>query len=327
MNPGLFIFLAVVAIIILICIILIIWQLTRHAINDNTVTIDKTCSATYDCPVGLECEDSRCVIPNNGSCSLFPDRCADGHVCYKGRCVPDLIESSNSEIYLNDEVVVTNFEIIDPNYSVNIVSPFTIVNYTDNKNNVLKFQGNIVDATHDGVSGLWVVTISGDNRITYIYENKMYSRVMNTTILSCLSFDDVCFILCENNVLFIAKFENSNIELQQLEFPSTYNNQTIDSGKGISLGRSIVNTLMIVMTNGIWMYNQNGLVSWIVVDNSNTLYTSFVYGKNLTLYSNNTFKYGTYTDQWNKNNFPHITKDGKIEMVNYWTKDYVITLQ
>jgi len=305
MGPVLFIILVIIAIIILGVIIFCILKITNDSINNTSLVIEigDFCSDTLNCPLGLECDDGRCRIPKGGPCLLFPNLCVNGTTCINGRCT-NLLES--------EEI---NFPIIDTvNNDIN--SKFNSI-YIDNK---LIYQGNFIDASTTSEklieNGIWIVN---NNKISYITnKGKLHSYNLNKQIISCEAFDDICFILCDDCELYLANF-NSQINVENLEFPTIYENEIIDDGEIINLGRSVQNKIMIIMTNGIWMINSFNHWSWIELDNSNITYLSFISNKKLTMYNDGKYSYGTISGKWENKNYPKIEK-GKVVNSEYWYK-------
>ncbi len=333
MGTGLFIFLIIIAIIILVGIVVVLWRMSTNALEKRiSIELGDFCSTTSNCPFGLQCEQGKCLIPSGGSCVLFPDRCVSGNTCYKGRCVP-LLTTTDEDLYtkfINNTgqneiniIPISDFE------NDSIISPFTSINIINQSNNEISssiYQGHILDtSTNMDVikeipnNGIWLITTTG--KLSYIDSNsKIHSINFNDDILlSCLVLDNVCYVLCKNNILYAAAF-NEKIIYEKLNFPTTFNDNDIDAGECINLGKSSSSTLMIIMSNGIWMSNKHYNWSWIPHDNSNTVYMSFINGKKLIMYSDNTYKYGKSSGTWDKLNYPHINSNNEIEMVNYWSK-------
>jgi hypothetical protein len=326
MGTGLFIILIIIAIIILFVIIIIIFKVSSDALNSQiSIEIGDFCNATSNCPLGLQCDSGRCRIPTGGSCVLFPNLCANGNVCFKGRCIPSLtgnIVSSN-----------INLPIIDKSISRNNNSTFKsirLINDSNDNTNILVFQGAINSASTSATSsdlalstGIWIAGPDKNNtdKIMYINDNgKIYSYPLNKEILDCKSFENVCFILCADSTLYLASFNDINIQVEQITFPT--NDDSVNSSP-ISLGRSMVNTLMITMTDGIWIADLNGMWSWIPIDNSNVLHTTFINNKRLTVYSNNSYTYGSIAGNWSSNAWPYISNDNNAQpkSQNFWISD------
>lgn len=61
----------------------------QSAVPHMQVRVRGTCVATGDCDTGLTCESNVCMIPHDGSCTMDPDACIAGYMCFKGRCIAD----------------------------------------------------------------------------------------------------------------------------------------------------------------------------------------------------------------------------------------------
>jgi len=307
MGTGLFLFLVIVAIIILAVIVFCIIKVTSDSLNDTTVVIEigDICSDTLNCPLGLECDSGRCRIPLNGPCLLFPNLCVTGSTCVNGRCI-SLLQEENE----------INFPIIDSQYSNTKNSKFESI-YIDNK---LIFQGNINDASTSSEklieNGIWIVH---ENKISYIDDRgKLHFYIIEDTILSCEAFDDICFILTENSELYLASFKDKII-VEKLEFPSSYEGEIINDGLPINLGKNIQNKLIIVMTNGIWIIDTFNKWTWITTNNSNITYLTFISKKKLSIYNDMTYSYNSITGNWNEQSYPKI-ESTKVINSEYWFK-------
>ena len=361
MDSGIFIILVVLTIIVLIAIIIIIWVLARNNIKPTSSSeIGGGCESTSDCILGLICDNSKCLIPPNGSCALFPNMCAEGRSCFKGSCslltnapniigpngksLPPLIRKlpitfngDNKDSSIPDE----NDESVPDDIIYNVSPPFSKITFNDGKTTI--FEGHIVDASSSETilsqvlnTGVWVITTNSINEqnfetgsIKFINNHEVLSVDINYQPLSCLSLEkNKCYVLCKDSqnvpVLLLINLitlpKQLNISVTKLEFPTIYNNILIDSGDCISLGQTSFNTAMIIMVNGIWMLDTNSNWVWRSMNNNDVLYISFVLGQRLTI-NYDTFSYFNYSGKWNSpNNFPKIMPNRNIDYVNYWSK-------
>ncbi len=225
----------------------------------------------------------------------------------------------------------------------NKYSPFTQVTLNEGKTSVYK--GYVVDASTIEVNlnavlntGVWVLVTSPDansGAIYYITQKGRISAPINYHPLSCLVLESGCYILCRDNVgnpvLLIAKLVNvttkrgvsKKIVLEQIIFPSTSNNISINAGDCISLGQTSFKTLMITMDNGIWMMDNNLNWVWHEMDNTDVLYITFINNKRLTMRRND-FDYANFRSEWNCNShFPKVSNNLHVDFVDYWSKGLI----